>query len=82
MAGTSRIWIVFSTMLVAALLLFSRGESGVAWAQSAPTSCSTSTSTSTSSSTSSPTLNHLNAAAWFLTSGIPFYYDGTSALIC
>src|SRR5262245_57899451 len=52
MAGFSRSWIVFATMLVAAALLFTRGESGVAWAQSAPTSCSTSTSTSSSTSTS------------------------------
>jgi hypothetical protein len=79
MASFSRIWLVFATMAVAAMLLFSRGESGVAWAQSAPTSCSTSTSTSTSTSsststststsnststsTSSPTLNNLSAAA-------------------
>jgi hypothetical protein len=51
MAGFSRSWIVFATMLVAAALLFSRGESGVAYAQSAPTSCSTSTPTPTSTPT-------------------------------
>ena len=52
MAGLSRTWIVFATMVVAAALLFVRGESNVAYAQSAPTSCSTSTSTSTSTSSS------------------------------
>ncbi len=42
-------------MLVAAALLFLRGESNVAYAQSAPTSCSTSTSSSTSTPTPTPT---------------------------
>ena len=55
MAGFSRSWIVFAAMLVAAALLFLRGESGVAYAQSAPTSCSTSSSTSTSTPVSTPT---------------------------
>ncbi len=55
MAGLSRSWIVFATMLVAAALLFLRGESGVAHAQSLSTSCSTSTSTSTSTPTPTPT---------------------------
>jgi len=54
-AGLSRSWILFATMLVAAALLFLRGESGVAYAQSISTSCSTSTSTSTSASTSTST---------------------------
>jgi hypothetical protein len=63
MAGFSRSWIVFATMLVAAALLFVRDESGVAWAQSAPTSCSTSTSTSTSTSSSVPRGEAINAAA-------------------
>jgi hypothetical protein len=59
MAGPSRSWIVFATMLVAASLFLLRDESGVAWAQTAPTSCSTSTPTSTSSPTSdaSPVTN-------------------------
>ena len=56
MAGPSRSWIVFATLLVAAALLFLRGESGVAHAQSI--SCSTSTSTSTSTQT--PTYNYFN----------------------
>src|SRR5690348_7612510 len=69
MAGLSRTWIVFATMVVAAALLFVRGESNIAYAQSAPTSCSTSTSTSTSSSTSTSNSNYstnFNAA----------YYEG------
>lgn len=60
MAGLSRTWIVFATMVVAAALLFVRGESNVAYAQSAPTSCSTSTSSSTSSSTSTSNSNYSN----------------------
>jgi hypothetical protein len=67
MAGFSRSWIVFATMLVAAALLFVRDESGVAWAQTAPTSCSTSLSTSSSTSistsTSAPTGLSISAAA-------------------
>src|SRR5256885_7967930 len=57
MANFSRSWIVFATLIAAASLFFLRGESGVAFAQTAPTSCSTSTSTSfsTSTSTSAPT---------------------------
>src|SRR6478752_7387210 len=47
MANFSRGWIVFATMIVAPTLFFLRGESGIAFAQSVPTSCSTSTSTST-----------------------------------
>src|SRR5689334_23048601 len=54
MAGFSRSLVLFATMLVAAALFLLRDESGIAHAQSAPTSCSTSTSTSTSSSTSTP----------------------------
>src|SRR2546430_13995734 len=52
MANFSRSWIVFATLIAAASLFFLRGESGVAFAQTAPTSCSTSTSTSISTSTS------------------------------
>src|SRR5829696_6959485 len=52
MANFSRSWIVFATLIVAALVFFQRGQSNVAFAQSAPTSCSTSTSTSTSTSDS------------------------------
>jgi hypothetical protein len=71
MAGFARSWIVFATMLVAAALLFVRDESGVAWAQTAPTSCSTSMSTSSSTSistsistsTSAPTGESISAAA-------------------
>jgi len=55
MRGLSRSWILFATLLVAASLFFIRDESGVAFAQSAPTSCSTSTPTPTSTSTSTPT---------------------------
>ena len=64
MAGLSRTWIVFATMLVAAALLFVRGESNVAYAQSAPTSCSTSTSTSSSTSTSNSYYSSYNTAAY------------------
>jgi hypothetical protein len=69
MAGFSRSWIVFATMLVAAALLFVRDESGVAWAQTTPTSCSTSTSTSTSASTSSPTSTSSPSPSLSLTEG-------------
>src|SRR5947207_5146336 len=64
MANFSRSWIVFATLIAAASLFFLRGESGVAFAQTAPTSCSTSTSTSisTSTSTSAPTYNSYSYA--------------------
>jgi len=48
MADFSRGWIVFATMIVAPTLFFLRGESGIAFAQPAPTSTSCSTSTPTS----------------------------------
>jgi hypothetical protein len=75
MARLSRTWIVFATMVVAAALLFVRGESNVAYAQSAPTSCSTSTSSSSSTSTSTSTSTS-SSTSYYSTNFNPASYEG------